>query len=466
MLSSLLSFKNRIDEKIRLIQEVYLSDQRPWVVGYSGGKDSTVVVQLVFEALCQLPPEKRHKKIFIISSDTLVETPLIISSIKRTLLKIQNKALELDIPIETHKVKPAIEKTFWVSILGKGYPSPRQKFRWCTDRMKIEPANSFILDKVSQFGEVIMVLGVRDSESATRAQVMESHSIDGKILMKHSSLTNAYVFAPIRDFTTDDVWEYLINCNNGQTPWGTDNHELHALYQNSSGGECPLIVDKEIKESAGSCGNSRFGCWVCTVVNEDKALNGFIDSGETWLKPLLEYRHQLIEYRENRDKREKHRMNGSIYFVGEGEERELGLGPFTMEARKELLKKLLETQRDIHNPYDPDYKLIQDDELKMIRKIWIDEGDWDDSLPAIYNEVYGEDLDWEYDERPLFEEDQITDLELLCDESSVDFDLMKKLVNIERKYIGYKVRRGVIQDFERILNQDKLHYGKVEGYKE
>lgn len=466
MLNSLLNFKKNIEDKIKQIQEVYLMDRRPWVVGYSGGKDSTVVVQLVFEALSKLEPEKRHKQVFVISSDTLVETPLIISSINRSLMRMQEKALELRLPIEVHKVKPDIEKTFWVSLLGKGYPSPRQKFRWCTDRMKIDPANRFILDKVSQFGEVIMVLGVRDLESATRAQVMESHSIDGKVLMKHSTLPNAYIYAPIREFTTDDVWNCLIDFNNAKTPWGTDNHELHALYKNSSGGECPLIVDKEIKESAGSCGNSRFGCWVCTVVTEDKALNGFIETGEEWLRPLAAYRNKLIEYRENRKKREKHRMNGSIYFVGDGEEKVLGLGPFTLEARKELLRELLIIQKELKNPYDPEYKLIQDEELKVIRKYWIEEGDWEDSLPQIYYEVFGEDLDWAYEERSMFEEDQITDLEMLCLDNDVDFSLIKKLVNIEQKYVGYKVRRGVIQDFERILNQDRLHYGKVEGYKE
>ena len=423
------------------------------------------MVQLVFEAIAQIEPDQRHKKIYIISSDTMVETPLIISLINRSLIKIQEKALALGLPIETHKVKPDLEKTFWVSLLGKGYPPPRQKFRWCTDRMKIEPANTFILEKVSQFGEIIMVLGVRDSESATRAQVMDTHSIAGKILMKHSTLPNAYVFAPIREFTTDDVWNYLIDYNQGKTPWDTDNHELKALYKNSAGGECPLIIDKKIKETAGSCGNSRFGCWVCTVVSEDRAINGFIETGEEWLRPLAIYRKKLIEYRENRDKREKHRMDGSIYFVGEGEGRELGLGPFTLNARKELMHMLLVTQRDLRNPYDPDYKLIQDTELKMIRKLWIEDGDWEDSLPFIYKDVFGEDLDWEYDDRPLFEEEQITDLELLCSEHDVDFELIKRLIQIEKKHVGYKVRRGVIQDFERILNQDKYHYGIVEGFK-
>lgn len=465
MILDLLNNNQRIDDRIDQIQKMYLEDNRPWVVGYSGGKDSSVVVQLVFDALSRLLPEKRHKKVFIISSDTLVETPLIISSINTALMKIQKVALDLGLPIETHKVKPATEKTFWASLIGKGYPSPRQKFRWCTDRMKIDPANNFILDKVSQFGEVIMVLGVRDSESATRAQVMESHTVDGKTLMRHSSLPNAYVYAPIRDFSTEDVWDYLLS-GDGLSPWGTDNNDLHALYRNSSGGECPLMVDKEIKESAGSCGNSRFGCWVCTVVKEDKALIGFINNGESWLKPLLTFRNWISEIRDNREYREKHRMNGSIYFVGEGDEKELGLGPFTLDARKEILKRLLETQTQIKNPYDLEYKLIQDSELKMIRRYWIEDGDWDDSVPEIYREIIGEDLDWEYDERPLFEDDQITDLELLCKEFDVSFDLMKKLIGIEKNYVGYKVRRGLLQEFEKTLNQDKLHFGKVEGLKE
>jgi DNA sulfur modification protein DndC len=454
---------SKIDETIKLIQSVYVNDSRPWVVGYSGGKDSTALVQLVFTALQDLPESRRHKKVYVISSDTLVETPLIISSINTTLMRIQQRALELDLPIETHKVKPEIEKSFWSSIIGKGYPSPRQKFRWCTDRMKIDPANKFILDKVNQFGEVIMVLGVRDSESASRAQVLQSHTIEGKALMRHSSLPNAYVFAPIRHFSLDDVWSYLLEF---PSPWGNDNHELVALYQNSQSGECPLIVDKEIKESAGSCGNSRFGCWTCTVVSEDKALRGFIDNGEEWLVPLLEFRNWLSDIRENRDYREKHRMNGAIYFVGQGEDRELGLGPFTLEARKMILRRLLETQKKVKNPYDPNYKLILKEELKYIRKLWIEDGDWFDSLPKIYREVIGEDLDWEYDERPMFEEDQVTDLEFLCNQYQVDIQLIKKLIHIEKSYSGYKVRRGLFQEFEKVLNQDWLHYGKVEGYKE
>ncbi|WP_404303127.1 DNA phosphorothioation system sulfurtransferase DndC [Paenibacillus sp. DP01] len=462
MITDLLN-QHKIEHAKSLIKDIYLQDQRPWVVGYSGGKDSTVLVQLVFQALSELQQAQLHKKVYVISSDTLVETPLIISSIDTTLMRIQKKALELGLPFETHKVRPEIDKTFWVSLIGKGYPSPRQKFRWCTDRMKIDPANRFIMDKVSTFGKVVMLLGVRDDESVTRAQVLESHTVEGKTLMKHSTLSNAYVFAPIRNFSVDDVWSYLLH---EDSPWGNDNHELMALYQNSQSGECPLIIDKDIKESAGSCGNSRFGCWVCTVVQEDKALIGFIDNGEEWLTPLLEFRNWLSEIRDVREYREKHRMDGTIYFVGQDEDRKLGLGPFTLEARQMILRKLLETQKNVKNPYDPNYELILPEELKAIRQLWLKDGEWADTLPTMYNEIFGEDLDWDYDDRPLFEPDQLTDLEILCKEQDISIGLIKKLISIEKDHSGYRIRRGLLQEFDKTLQQDWLHYEKVDGYKQ
>lgn len=525
IISNLLSKESpQIDATKEQIKYAYKKDNRPWVVGYSGGKDSTVVVQLIFDALSEMPVDELHKKVYIISSDTLVETPLIINSIDTTLRRVQDEALKRNLPIETHKVKPVVEQSFWVNIIGKGYPSPNQTFRWCTDRLKIDPANRFIMDKVSSFGEVTMVLGVREDESVSRGQSMRSHTVDGKLFMKHSSLTNAYVYAPIRHFDLDDVWEYLLN---HPSPWGDDNYELHKLYRDSNSGECPLMVDESIKESAGSCGNSRFGCWVCTVVEEDKALSGFIQSGHDWMKPLLEFRNWLASIRDDRTKRMKYRMNGQIYFrdvrveekdgiqqvlvpkksnrrrhhiplknftVIDREElrsyveknkidlstsedqmllvtyeeetldgriikkyAQLGLGPYTIETRKEILSKLLKVQKEIQHPYDPYYELIREDELKEIRKIWFKHGDWADQLPKVYEEIMGYSLDWEIDDQPLFDQEQISDLELLCKQYNVDFNVLKKLVSIEKDYSGYKIRRGLMDKIGNALKQDYLH---------
>ena len=143
--------------------------------------------------------------------------------------------------------------------------------------MKIRPANQFVLNKVTEHGEVIMVLGVRRGESATRDQVLSLHRIKNSLLSRHTTLPNASVYTPVVDFTTEDVWMYLLS---NPSPWGGDNRQLVPLYRNTNAqGECPLVVD----ETTPSCGNSRFGCWTCTVVRKDKAMEGLIDNGEDWM---------------------------------------------------------------------------------------------------------------------------------------------------------------------------------------
>ena len=254
-----------IEEEIRWL---YGSDDRPWVIGYSGGKDSTCALQLIWSALSGLPKKKIKKPVYVLSSDTLVETPVIVDYIDNTITNINAAAKAQSIPVVAHKVVPDISDSFWVNLLGRGYPAPSKRFRWCTDRLKIDPANAFIKEKVAEFGEVVMVLGVRRAESATRAQVMSLHRIRNSVLSRHTTLLGAYVYTPIEAFSTDDVWSYLLQNN---SPWGGDNRQLLAMYRNAQAGECPLVVDRNTE----SCGNSRFGCWVCTVVTKDKAMERF-----------------------------------------------------------------------------------------------------------------------------------------------------------------------------------------------
>lgn len=441
-----------LDDVYGEIVDLYLEDNRPWVVGYSGGKDSTAVVQLIFIALERLSKKQPlTKPVYVISSDTMVETPLIIDYINKSLRSIETAAIEKGLPITTHKVKPLIEQTFWVNLIGRGYPSPRQKFRWCTDRMKIDPANRFILEKVSVHGEVIMVLGVRSSESPSRAQVMNKHQIKGKLLSRHSSLPNAYVYAPIRNFETDDVWTYLLQVS---SPWGGDNSELLALYQNSNS-ECPLVVDK----TTPTCGNSRFGCWTCTVVTEDKALSGFIQKGEDWLEPLLIFRDWLVEIREDPSRREKKRMNGSVYYNAQDQ---IGLGPYTLDARKEFLRELLCTQKSVKTPEGLTYELITQEELYKIQELWLAAGDWEHSVLNIYYEVFQVELPWSGAEREILSKNQLQMLESLCEKYEVPYEMIQRLMYLEWKNLGYSYRHGLTKELISILREQWLHIGAYE----
>ncbi len=157
--STVEQFIDAVETLTEEIQDLYLQEECPLIIGWSGGKDSTSVLQLIWNSIAALPVEQRTKTIHVITNDTLVENPIISTWVKRSLEKMQLAAKEQKMPIETHLTYPAIQDTFWVCLIGKGYPTPRQRFRWCTDRLKIQPADSFIQEVLKTNREAILVLG-------------------------------------------------------------------------------------------------------------------------------------------------------------------------------------------------------------------------------------------------------------------------------------------------------------------
>ncbi|MBE6050178.1 MAG: DNA phosphorothioation system sulfurtransferase DndC [Clostridium sp.] len=304
--------KEKYDFILEQMKMVYLNDTRPWVIGYSGGKDSTTVVQLAFTMLQNLSPEERHKAIYVVSSDTLIENPIVLAYLRENSKLIAEGAKEQNLPLYTHMVHPDYNNTFWTNVIGKGLPTPTSiRFRWCTERLKIKPSNDFIEEKVKENGEVVLLLGVRKAESMARNLRITKREIEGYLLNPHETIENTYVYNPIVELTTDDVWGILLD-DNGRTPWGTSNNDLFTLYAGSDGGECPFTVTSD-KETP-SCGNSRFGCWICTVVKEDKSLTGFIKNGEDWLQPLLDFRQEILDMRNKHEYRMTYRRDGNHYY--------------------------------------------------------------------------------------------------------------------------------------------------------
>jgi len=157
------------------IRDLYLADDIPWIVGYSGGKDSTATLQLVWNALAGLPECDRGKPVHVISTDTLVENPIVAQWVAKSLQTMRDAAEVARVPIRTHRLAPELGNSFWVNLIGRGYPAPRHKFRWCTERLKIRPSNAFITGVVKASGEAILVLGTRKAESSRRAANMKQH---------------------------------------------------------------------------------------------------------------------------------------------------------------------------------------------------------------------------------------------------------------------------------------------------
>ena len=287
-------YKGTINSLIKQTQNLYLSDEIPWVLGYSGGKDSTATLQLVWQAITALPVEKRVKHVHVISTDTLVENPIVALWVGRSLTQMAQASERQNLPIQPHRLVPEVQDRFWVNLIGKGYAAPRPKFRWCTSRLKIAPSNKFISSMVKTNGEAILVLGTRKSESSSRAANMKKYKNNSTrgLLSRNKELDRVWVYTPIADWHDDDVWQYLMQEKN---PWGFKNEELLNMYQGAtSDGECPLVVDT----STPSCGDSRFGCYVCTMVGEDKSMAAMIQNDEEkeWMLPATGIEKQVARH--------------------------------------------------------------------------------------------------------------------------------------------------------------------------
>lgn len=345
------------------IKAEYLSETQryPWIIGFSGGKDSTLVAHAVFDALLAVTPSERTRDVHMVSNDTLVESPLVIAHMSTVQKQIEDAAKNLGLPITVVTTHPDTEKTFWSLLIGKGYPSPNQSMRWCTDRLKIQPTSTYILNNISKHGAAIVVLGVRKDESNSRRNSIDKfQNMENSNLTPHSALPGAFIYRPIVDLILDDVWEIL---GKNSPPWGGTHDNLIQLYRDAGGGECPVVLSQEEAPGCGTS-SSRFGCWTCTVVEKDKSLQGFIDVGNHHFKALVDFRDWLKEIRNKPEHRQVERRNGRMQFDLAGKHIP---GPFTIQARKMILDRLLETENEFGN------KLISKEEIDIIESTWAEE---------------------------------------------------------------------------------------------
>lgn len=433
-----LGFQATIAQLEDEIRALYTADDVPWIIGYSGGKDSTATLQLVWSAVAGLPKEKRNKTVHVISTDTLVENPIVAAWVDRSMSVMGQAAHEREVPVKPRLLRPEVAESFWVNLIGRGYPAPRPKFRWCTERLKIRPSNRFISQIVTDNGEAILCIGARKEESIARARVLEKNSrfrVRDR-LSPSATLPGCMIYTPVEDWTSDDIWFYL---NNIKNPWGASNKELMGMYAGASAdGECPLVVDS----SSPSCGDSRFGCWVCTLVEKDKSMTAMIqnDAEKDWMMPLLDLRNAL-DFRNNsidgeefsdHHLRDFRRLTGSVQLMSGGKPVP---GPYTQESRANWLAKLLAAQTYIRRNGPEDVRnlnLISIEELQEIRRIWVmDKHELEDTLPRIYLEATGEP----YPGRPLDDnlvlgESEMRELANLCEGDRLHYELTRELLSL------------------------------------
>ena len=430
----------KVENIIEELKDQYLEQDRfnrPWIIGFSGGKDSTVLLTLVWIALSELKKENvaLSRKVYVVCNDTMVENPVIEEYVTNVLNKIRISAKEQELPISVHTTTPELEDSFWCCVIGKGYPAPNNSFRFCTEKMKIKPTSNFIINQVAADGEAIVLIGTRRSESQQRAKSVSKHEILGHRLSKHPLNANTYTYAPIKELMLEEVW-WIINAI--PSPWGFDNKILFKIYADAYADdyECPTIVTDDKHRT---CGQSRFGCWICTVVKEDKSMSSLIKTGVQWMKPLLEFRNRLVENRNVSELRCSTRRNGQIAVDETGH----NMGNYTMDYRIQLLKELLQIQKDTQE-YRSSIDLITTQELIAIQVIWYRDGNFTKTVNDIYNEIYGYNIPNDQiglEERLL--------LERCC--SNEHFQLINQLLALQKNKVLLMRKYGLQTDLENRL---------------
>jgi DNA sulfur modification protein DndC len=185
-------------------------------------------------------------------------------------------------------------------------------------------------------------------------------------------------------------------------------------------------------------------------------MEAMVENGEEWLEPLLDFRNRLSSLQDSAlwpSIRKYKRRDGRVKSKDGTPQ---PWGPYTIEARKDLLRGLLEVQRTIaavegHGSAE----LIRKGELEAIRAIWrLEEHDWADSVPTIYREVIGAPIEWIRYETPVFSSDEQETLHAICDRHELPIEMVAKLIEVERSLQGMSRRASIQRRLASVFEED------------
>ncbi len=329
----------KAEATIALLRELFAHSSQV-VAAYSGGKDSTLVVHLALLALQAMGGGRPRLTVALV--DTEVEIPRIIGQAIAFLEKVEYWAAAHHLPVETKVLRPDPHESFWVLLLGKGYPAPTPFFRWCVKRLKVAPVRRYLRNLP---GEVVVLLGSRQEESEARKRSIEKRRL-GDRWVALEGVPSARGYLPIVDWTTDEVWEYLLKSG---PPWGGHYSELFGLYWDALD-ECMF------KPNSGTftCNGRRFGCWTCTVVKRDRTLENLAATGGDGELPLLlDFKNYLREISRDPSMRTGVTRRGTP-----------GWGPLTLSARREAFEALKALETSLGR------RLLTAEQERLIREAW------------------------------------------------------------------------------------------------
>lgn len=333
-----LDLQSSMELSLMSLQE-YGKRYQHWAIAYSGGKDSSAVASFVLWAIKSgriSPP----KSLSVLYADTRQEIPPLQITAMRFLEEIKRDGFSAQV------VLPEIDNRFYPYILGRGVPPPKNRFRWCTPQLKVEPMMNALSNLREQAGQkLLMLTGVRLGESAARDQRIalscskDSGECGQGWFQNASDEATADTLAPIVHWRLCHVYDWLYF---EQDRHGYDLSGIAVVYGD---------------------GDVRTGCTGCNLVNDDVTLKRLIRKQEwSHLKPLLELKPLFREL--TKKKWRKRKSEPELRKDGKFSKNVQRFGPLTMEARDFGLKTVLDIQ------FRAGVDLINAQEKDRIRELW------------------------------------------------------------------------------------------------
>ena len=317
----LFNMSSEIDLARERLRKLYKTDPRPWFATYSGGKDSTLLLQLICEVDEQ---EGKKKKIFVSFNDTCMEIGDKLERIKRDFERIERVC-----GFTTVLIRRPTKRSLLSLICGEGYPAPSFNMRYCTQELKVKPSLKKERELADQCDGLIIITGVRKQESVKRnKRLTDAGAPDALTRMRVKRKIDS--FAPIANVKVCELWEYLKALKT--FAWGGTLKELQELYDSE---------DSSLRD----------GCWVCTVCSEKTFNRKQTTDAQDKVRRFLREISQDVTARTPRSERQL-----AAYARGQA------AGRFTFEARKRILEFILNVQRESRE------RLISDEGVECIRE--------------------------------------------------------------------------------------------------
>ena len=344
--------------------QAYGASHEHWAVAWSGGKDSTATLTLIVH-LIESGQLQRPATMSVFYADTRQELPPLAAAAAKIMAGLGRRGNW----IRTEIVTAPLDKRFLVYMLGRGVPPPNNNtLRWCTRQIKVDPMAAAIearLDALS--GNVLMITGVRQGESAMRDKRIEmSCSKDGgecgqgwyqQVLPQAKGIRGRIAtLAPLLHWRVCNVWDWL---------------RVFAPMPEYGGWDTAAIADAYGGDEAEEV-NARTGCIGCPLTSKDLALSTIVAT-PAWshLAPLAGIKpiYRALRRPENRLRKPgfDRLKDGSIAANPQR------MGPMTFEARLWALDRILAIQAECNQAAAvldrPGVDLLNAEEEARIREL-------------------------------------------------------------------------------------------------